>query len=240
MKHYNYPRNVIKDIQDYLKENENRDLTDYEVEELDPEEALRMYLEWNGIIGYTSTIISILEAEEDKPLKRTKRETLEECLRDLKDLQSFIEFKDYKEAQEALHIQTIDNTTTKTSFEVSWGCGCFKIKNEDNVPIVSTAVIEVWDADYCYGKYSEANIKNLIEIEKAKEGKEFTCLITNSSDRRAVYRMLEVSPLKEGDEVKITNSWLDPNTTANYPYAIYVNGEWVGSIASIETLKQFH
>jgi hypothetical protein len=39
-------------------------LTDDEISNLTPKEALRHYLEWEGILGYTSAIVSIFESKD--------------------------------------------------------------------------------------------------------------------------------------------------------------------------------
>lgn len=65
---HHYPRVVINAIKEYYKCNYNEELTDYDVEIMHNYYVLATYLEWEGIIGYTNTIIDIFDCmvEEDK------------------------------------------------------------------------------------------------------------------------------------------------------------------------------
>lgn len=55
-----YIRNAIKD---YFMENFHEMITDSEIYEMDKHEVLKYFLEWEGIIGYTSFIEQIMEQE---------------------------------------------------------------------------------------------------------------------------------------------------------------------------------
>lgn len=59
---HDYPINVVRDVIDYFAENNGTTITEYEVDEMQPKEVLSIYLEWNGILGYTEDIVSIMEA----------------------------------------------------------------------------------------------------------------------------------------------------------------------------------
>ena len=60
MKLYKYTSVVIDAIKDYCKENLNQNLSNTDVQMMYPRDVLRMYLEWEGIIGYTWIIENIL------------------------------------------------------------------------------------------------------------------------------------------------------------------------------------
>lgn len=55
-----YIRDAIKD---YFMENFKEIITDYEIYEMDKHEVLKYFLEWEGIIGYTSFIEQIMDQE---------------------------------------------------------------------------------------------------------------------------------------------------------------------------------
>lgn len=51
--------NVIKDIKDYFKEEENINISTREIKTMDLKTMLERYLEWNGISGYSEALINI-------------------------------------------------------------------------------------------------------------------------------------------------------------------------------------
>lgn len=63
---YLYPRNVIRDIQDYFEFNERVELTESDVMAMEPTLVLELYLNWNGIFGYTHDIIEIMKARKER------------------------------------------------------------------------------------------------------------------------------------------------------------------------------
>ena len=54
--------NIIYDVIQFHEENYDEHLTAYDVEELPLETVLNSYLSWNGILGFTSDILNIIES----------------------------------------------------------------------------------------------------------------------------------------------------------------------------------
>ena len=65
-KSFNYPYSAIHAVREWYKHNQNEFLTIQEIKELEPILVLDIYLEWEGIYGYASTITSILYAREEQ------------------------------------------------------------------------------------------------------------------------------------------------------------------------------
>lgn len=53
-----YPYYIMRDVRQNLGLEPNDTSMDDEIISMDPEDVLRCYWEWNGIIGYTHQIIS--------------------------------------------------------------------------------------------------------------------------------------------------------------------------------------
>lgn len=58
-----YPYNVVKAVEHWFLYNADG-ISEYEVSKMSPEEVLYYFLEWEGIIGYTNTIVNIFQAVE--------------------------------------------------------------------------------------------------------------------------------------------------------------------------------
>lgn len=61
---YNYPIQVINAIQQWFSENDNRNITESEIRKMKPSLIADLYLEWEGIIGYSSTLGDIYNAKK--------------------------------------------------------------------------------------------------------------------------------------------------------------------------------
>lgn len=59
-----YRYNIYDDVREYVKENFGEDITDEDIDKMSRDDVLRYWLEWNGIIGYTSYILNIVDSSE--------------------------------------------------------------------------------------------------------------------------------------------------------------------------------
>ena len=57
-----YRFHIYKDVKEWFLENDGREITDEEIDDMSKRDVLEYYLQWNGIFGYTSDIVSIMEA----------------------------------------------------------------------------------------------------------------------------------------------------------------------------------
>ena len=71
---YNYK--VYNDIEEYYRENGFGEITHEDIDRLDPSVVLGYWLEWNGIFGYTETILEILHYDDIKHASRNIAEAL--------------------------------------------------------------------------------------------------------------------------------------------------------------------
>jgi len=60
-----YRNNVYEDVKEYFKENIGDEVTNEQIDKMPAHDVLDYYLQWNGIIGWTSDIVSIMEANDD-------------------------------------------------------------------------------------------------------------------------------------------------------------------------------
>lgn len=61
-----YRYNIYQDVIAYFIENDiDEEINNEKIDKMPKEEVLKYYLEWNGIIGWTSDIVSIFEANDD-------------------------------------------------------------------------------------------------------------------------------------------------------------------------------
>ena len=58
-----YRMSIYSDVIDYFKENYGEDITKEQIDKMPNKDVLDYYLQWNGIIGYTYDIISIMGAK---------------------------------------------------------------------------------------------------------------------------------------------------------------------------------
>lgn len=55
-----YAFNIYRDVKEWFEENDGRIVSDEEIDKMPRECVLDYYLQWNGIIGYTSDILNIM------------------------------------------------------------------------------------------------------------------------------------------------------------------------------------
>lgn len=58
-----YRYNIYEDVKEFFKENYDQDITNEDIDKMSNHDVLDYYLSWNGIRGYTGTIIGIMEAK---------------------------------------------------------------------------------------------------------------------------------------------------------------------------------
>jgi len=56
------PWRAVIDVTDYLVENGDPQRLDRSVADLGPREFFKMWLEWNGILGYADDVLELVEA----------------------------------------------------------------------------------------------------------------------------------------------------------------------------------
>lgn len=56
-----YERQVYDDVKDFYSENYDQFLSDDNIDDMPRSEVLSAWLRWNGIYGYTITILNILD-----------------------------------------------------------------------------------------------------------------------------------------------------------------------------------
>ena len=59
-----YRASVYDDVKDFFKENYDQEITNDDVDNMSRSEVLSHWLNWNGIIGYTRTILDILDYDD--------------------------------------------------------------------------------------------------------------------------------------------------------------------------------
>ena len=75
---------IYQDIKEFFKENYGEDIDNERIDKMSKRDVLDYYLQWNGIIGYTSDIVNIVEANEDLYTKQNVIDNLKHYIDVLK------------------------------------------------------------------------------------------------------------------------------------------------------------